>query len=163
LKDEKLSKLKEIPLFSDIRNNDQYMRELMDICKRRSYTAGQQIINEGDIGDEMYIVFQGGVEIRKKTRAGDDYTVVKLEAEQNVFFGELGLIDDDKRSATVIASKDSSFLVISKRDFLALSKQKPQIGLPVILAISKIISSRLRKTTEDMLTIFDALVNEIKD
>ena len=138
------------------------MHELLIISKVRKVASGENIIKEGDIGDEMFIVFSGGVEIRKRTRAGDAYTVLKLNAEQNVFFGELALIDDDKRSATVIASVDSTFLVINKKDFHELGSQRPQICLPITLSISKILSSRLRKTTQDMLTIFDALVNEIK-
>jgi CRP-like cAMP-binding protein len=162
VKDEILAKLKQIPLFNEIKDNDDYMHELLVICKLRKASAGEFLIKEGDIGEEMFIVFSGGVEIRKQTRAGDDYTVLKLNAEQNIFFGELALIDDDKRSATVIASEDSSFLVINKKDFLELGHRHPQIGLPITLSISKILSSRLRKTTQDMLTIFDALVNEIQ-
>ena len=162
MKEEIRAKLKQIPLFEEIKDNDAHMKALQDICKLRSASAGEYLIKEGDIGSEMFIVFSGGVEIRKQTRAGDDYTVVRLNADQNVFFGELALIDDDKRSATVIASRDSSFLVIKKSDFHDLAKRNPQICLPITLAISKILSGRLRKTTDDMLTIFDALVNEIK-
>ena len=162
MKKEIREKLRQIPLFEEIKENDAHLKELQDICRLKSASAGEFLIKEGDIGDEMFIVFSGGVEIRKQTRAGDDYTVVRLDADQNVFFGELALIDDDKRSATVIASRDSSFLVIKKTDFLNLAKRNPQICLPITLAISKILSARLRKTTDDMLTIFDALVNEIK-
>lgn len=162
VKAELLAKLKEIRLFEEIKDNDEYMKELLEISKLQSYSAGDCIIKEGDVGDELFIAYMGGVEIMKKTRAGDDYTVVRLSAERNFFFGELGLIDDDTRSATVYASVDSSFLVMNKKDFIELGRRLPQIAFPVTLAISKIISSFLRKTTEDMLTIFDALVNEIK-
>ena len=157
-----LSKLRQIPLFEQISSNEEYLRELGEIGSFRSYAASDAIIKEGEIGDEMFIVLTGGVEIRKRTRAGDNYTVVRLAAEQNVFFGELGLIDEDRRSATVIASRDSSFLVIGKKDFVEFGERRPEIAFPVTLALSRIISARLRKTTEDMLTIFDALVNEIK-
>jgi CRP/FNR family cyclic AMP-dependent transcriptional regulator len=162
LKAELLAKLKEIPLFAEIKDRDEYMNELLAISRLRSYSSGECIIKEGEVGDELFIAYTGGVEIKKKTRAGDDYTVGRLSAEQNVFFGELGLIDNDTRSATVIATRDSSFLVINKKDFLDLGRRQPQIAFPVTLAISRKISSFLRKTTEDMLTIFDALVNEIK-
>ena len=110
----------------------------------------------------MYIVYSGSVEIRKQTRAGDTYTVVKLRAEHNVFFGELALVDDDRRSATVVALEDSEFIVIRKEDFLILGRSNPEVALPVTRAIAKILAGRLRKTTVDMLTIFDALVNEIQ-
>lgn len=156
-----LGKLKQIPLFEALRHDDALLHELRGICKRKRFTRGQIIIEENDVGEEMFIVYSGAVEIRKQTRAGDDYTVVILKAEYNVFFGELALVDDDKRSATVIATEDSEFLVINKRDFVKLGDSNPQIGLPITRAIAQILASRLRKTTGDMLTIFDALVGEI--
>lgn len=160
---EVLAKLQQIPVFEAIRDNEQFLQELFGICRLKSYRAGERIIREGDLGDEMYVVYSGAVEIKKRTRAGDDYTVVQLRAEYNVFFGELALIDDDKRSATVIATEDSEFLVITKQDFTSLGDTYPSIGLPITRAIAKILASRLRKTTGDMLTIFDALVSEIED
>ncbi|MFW5694152.1 MAG: cyclic nucleotide-binding domain-containing protein [Alkalispirochaeta sp.] len=160
---EVLTKLQQIPVFEAIRDNEQFLQELFGICRLKSYRSGELIIREGDVGDEMFVVYSGAVEIKKRTRAGDDYTVVQLRAEYNVFFGELALIDDDKRSATVIATEDSEFLVITKQDFIALGDSYPSIGLPITRAIAKILASRLRKTTGDMLTIFDALVSEIED
>ncbi len=158
---EVLNKLKKVTLFSEIKENDEYLSILTNICKSKSFSKGEVIIKEGEIGGEMYIIFKGAVEVRKITRAGDDYTVFKSDAEQNFFFGELALIDDDKRSATVMASEDSSFLVISKKAFIKLGNENPQIGLPITRAISQILAIRLRKTTDDMLTMFDALVGEM--
>ena len=157
-----LNKLKQIALFEEIKNNDEYMNRLVGICKTKKYAQNEMIIREGDMGAEMYIVYRGEVEILKKTRAGDDYTVAVLKEEFNVFFGELALIDDDKRSATVAANEDSVFLVITKEDFLQLGNELPAIGLPITRAIAKILASRLRKTNDDMMTIFDALVNELR-
>mgnify|MGYP006305396793 CR=1 FL=1 len=162
-KEEILEKLKQIPLFEELKDNDEQMNSLMAICRIREHKRNEVIIEEGDLGSEMFIVYKGGVEIKKRTRAGDDYTVVKLKAEYNVFFGEMALIDDDKRSATVIAGEDSVFLVISKNDFLKLGNDRPEVGLPITRAIAKILAGRLRKTTSDMVTIFDALVNELSD
>ncbi|MFP4300942.1 MAG: cyclic nucleotide-binding domain-containing protein [Alkalispirochaetaceae bacterium] len=157
-----LEKLKQIPIFEEISSKEEFLRELMGICKVKSARKGETVIKEGDVGDEMYIVYSGAVEIKKRTRAGDEYTVVRLRSEHNVFFGELALIDDDKRSASVRATEDSEFLVITKGDFVKLGDNYPSIGLPVTRAISKILASRLRKTTADMLTLFDALVNELQ-
>ncbi len=154
-------RLEKISLFSEVSKKPEDMDKLIEICRTRRYREGETIITEGDIGSEMFVVLSGGVEILKQTRAGDNYTVVSLKAENNVFFGELALIDDDKRSATVLSAMDSEFLVISKKDFLSLGNENPSIGLPITRAIAHIIAGRLRKTTSDMLTIFDALVNEI--
>ena len=162
LEQEILEKLKQIPLFGDIRDNEEYMSEFLSICGQKEVPQGQIIIKEGERGSQMFVMLKGRVEIQRQTRAGDDYTVVKLRAEDNVFFGEMALIDDDTRSATIVATEDSEFLVISKEDFLRLGTVHPQIALPITREIAKILASRLRKTTGDMLTIFDALVNELQ-
>lgn len=155
-------RLRQISLFDEIRDHEESMHHLEAITRLVQVPAGTTIITEGEVGSEMYIVFRGQVEIKKQTRAGDDYTVVRLDATQNVFFGELALVDDDKRSATVLATEDSEFLVITKKDFARLGDTHPEIALPITRAIARILAGRLRKTTVDMLTIFDALVSEIQ-
>jgi CRP/FNR family cyclic AMP-dependent transcriptional regulator len=157
-----VDKLKQISLFQKINENDEYMAELEAICRPKSVSGGQVVIKEGEKGSEMYIMLTGAVEIQRKTRAGDSYTVLKLRAEQNIFFGEMALIDDDVRSATIVATEDSEFLFITKEDFFNLGERYPQIALPIIRVIAQILASRLRNTTGDMLTIFDALVNELQ-
>ena len=157
-----VERLRGIPLFADFRDNTVALQKIAAICTTERAPAGRVVIREGETGSSMYIVNTGAVEIHKRTRAGDEYTVVQLNAADNVFFGELALIDDDRRSATVITTRDSEFLVIAKEQFLALGDQQPAIGLPVTRAIARIIAGRLRKTTADMLTIFDALVEEVQ-
>jgi CRP/FNR family transcriptional regulator, cyclic AMP receptor protein len=157
-----VEKLQKIPIFKELAGTPESFELLARICKRRKYKSGETIISEGELGAEMFIVFSGSVEITKRTRAGDHYTVVILNSEQNVFFGELAMIDDDKRSATVSAREDSEFLVITKQDFLDLGNEHPSVGLPVTREIARILASRLRKTTTDMMIIFDALVNELQ-
>jgi len=157
-----LEKLKKIAIFDELKDREDHLLRLREICRLKTFAKDEVIIREGDVGSEMFIVLSGSVEIRKQTRAGDPYTVAKLRAEQNVFFGELALVDDDSRSATVMALEDSEFIVISKDDFLSLGRTDPAIDLPVTQAIAKILAGRLRKTTMDMLTIFDALVSEIR-
>jgi len=49
----------------------------------------------------MFILYKGVVEVRKNTLAKETYIVAKLTAEQNAFFGELALIDNDRRSASI--------------------------------------------------------------
>ncbi len=160
--DEIRDKLRQIHLFASIRDDEEALERFRKITRLTSESRGTVMIREGDVGAEMYIVYRGAVEIQKRTRAGDNYTVVRLSSEDNVFFGELALVDDDKRSATVIATEDSEFIVISKSDFVKLGDERPDIGLPITREIAKILASRLRKTTGDMLTIFDALVSELQ-
>lgn len=156
-----ISRLKQISIFDEITGHEERLKLLLKICRLRRYKKNAAVIREGEMGTEMFVVISGSVEIRKKTRAGDDYTVASLAAEHNVFFGELALIDDDRRSATVITREDAEFLVLDKDSLLKLGKDHPEIAYPITRAIARILAGRLRKTTGDMLTIFDALVTEI--
>ena len=159
---EHLEKLKQISLFEDIKDNEEAMSKVLDKCTLRKFKKGDHLITEGEMGDELFILLEGSVDILKRTRAGDNYLVVSLKAEFNIFIGEMALIDDDKRSATVQASEDSMALVIHKKDFLSLGDSDPHIGLPITRAIAKIVGGRLRNTNEDMMTLFDALVTEVQ-
>jgi CRP-like cAMP-binding protein len=75
--------------------------------------------------------------------------------------GELALIDNDRRSASVIAKSDCQCIVINRHDFLELGDREPSIGLHITRAIARQVSLRLRKTNEDVITLFSALVDEI--
>ncbi len=155
-------KLKNITLFEAIKDNESAMKQVLDICSLRKFRKGECLIKEGELGDELFILLEGSVDILKKTRAGDDYVVTSLPAEYNIFIGEMALIDNDKRSATVMATRDSLALVIKKQAFLDFGDSDPHIGLPITRAIAKIIGTRLRKTNEDMMTLFDALVTQVQ-
>lgn len=161
--DERLKKLQDIPLFKAFVGDNESLEKINSICKIKHFDKDAVILSEGGTGDDLYIVFEGSVEIRKNTRSGDEYTVVQLNADHNVFFGELAIVSEGERSATVIAKSDSVFLTISKHSFEHLCDTDPRIGLQITKEILKTIALRLRKTNDDMLTIFDALVHEIRN
>jgi CRP-like cAMP-binding protein len=92
----------------------------------------------------------------------EPYTVAKLKAEYNIFFGELALVDTDKRSASVVALTDCELLVFTRDKFLELCQNHADIGWRLALEISGILSSRLRKANEEAVILFEALVNGLK-
>jgi CRP-like cAMP-binding protein len=69
------------------------------------FDEGDVVFDEGDEGDTLYIVLEGGVRIRK---AGDFYTTVLAECGPGEMFGELALIDTQPHSASAVASDASS-------------------------------------------------------
>ena len=83
--------------------------------KREKHPAGATIIRQGDLGDKFYVVRNGAVEV-SKTKDGRSDTMVNLGP--GAFFGELALLRDEPRAATVIATEPVELLTLSKEIFL---------------------------------------------
>lgn len=154
-----LKKVSFLRMFAD---DDDIIKMISMICRKRRFARGKLIIREGEYGDELYIVLSGKIEIVKKTMQNEKYTVTTLDAVLGgVYVGELALIDNDMRSATVIAKTDCICLAISRKDFIAFGNANPEIGLAITREIARQICVKLRKATSDIITLFSALVEEI--
>ena len=143
-----LERLQKVALFKPILQSPQDVEKLANIVEIRQCKAGTRIIVEGDEGDEMFIINKGRVNVLKKTSYDDEYTVANLNAEMGAFFGEIGLMDADKRSATIVADTDCEFLVISRDRFIELGNEHPNLGLFVTREIARNLCGRLRQATE---------------
>ncbi len=153
-------RLQKISLFSSIKNNEDALNKIAKIIKIENFSQSNTIIKEGDIGDKMYILNRGEVKIEKKTLSNDQFTVVILKQDQNVFFGEIALMDNDLRSASVIAMTDIECYTIKKDDFEDLCKNNPEIGYHIIKEMAKSLSVRIRKATLDNANLIEALVSD---
>jgi CRP-like cAMP-binding protein len=156
-----ISILKNIVLFKDFKEDTEVLKKIEKLFNEVSAKKGEVIFREGREGDELYIIKRGSVRIVKNTLQNEPYTVVMLSAEQNVFFGEMGLLLNDTRSATVVAEEDSTFLVSNRKKFLEFGESEPYIALLITRQIAQILAQRLRKTNQDVVTLFSALVDEI--
>jgi CRP/FNR family cyclic AMP-dependent transcriptional regulator len=156
-----LSILKNIVLFNDFKNDAGVLAKIERLFTEVRAKMGEVIFREGREGDELYIIKQGSVRIVKNTLQNEPYTVVLLSADQNVFFGEIGLLLNDRRSATVVAEEDSTFLVTTRKKFLEFGEKEPHVALLITRQIAYILAQRLRKTNQDVVTLFSALVDEI--
>ena len=157
-----IERLKQIKIFKDIKDDEEALRNLFGIMQVTKYPANTKIITEGEQGSDMYILNKGRIRIEKKTLQDEPYTVVVLSDEMNIFFGEQALMDSDQRSATVVAETECECFVVKKDDFESLGDKTPFIGLVITREIAKIISQRLRKANQDIITLFSALVTEIE-
>ncbi len=158
---ENLSILKNIVLFKDFQEDINILKKIEKLFVERKAKRGDTIIKEGDVGDELYIIKNGSVRILKSTLQNEPYTVVLLSADQHVFFGEIGVLLNDTRSATVMAEVDSTFLVTNRRKFADFAEKEPYIALKITRQIAQILAQRLLKTNQDVVTLFSALVSEI--
>jgi len=95
----------------------------------------------------------------------EEYTVVRLESKKGaiLFFGEFSLLDPDKRSATVMADTDCEVLEIKRKDFIKIGDEHPHLGLPITREISAKLAQSLRRANQDIITLFEALVGEVRE
>ena len=117
------------------------------------FKKGEDIIEEGALGDCAYIIEEGSVEVSKLTPHGEKQVLGVLEKSE--IFGEMGLIDGLPRSATVTALDNCVMSVCSRETFNNLADHNPESLLPIF----KVLVRRLRST----LALVEALQKNIGD
>ena len=132
--------LKGVPLFSSLTDDQLVMVAQTGVIRR--FAKGQVILNQSSPGDTFYIVISGHVKVVLLHEDGREI-VLSLLKEGN-FFGELSLLDNDPRSATVIAVEDTTLFMFTKRQFYQLIETYPSI----LKKILKEICVRLRHADE---------------
>ncbi|MDA0986679.1 MAG: cyclic nucleotide-binding domain-containing protein [Bacteroidetes bacterium] len=164
MKNISISDIKNIPLFNGL--TDSHLNDLINIMELRNIDENTIFIKEGDIGSEMFILLNGTVEISrslilKKSGEGlnrSDKSFLQLDSSTKPFFGEVGLFDENsKRSASVMTKKNSVVAVLKKESFFNLIESNNTIGYKILYNLVKIVSSRLDKTSQDVLKLATAL------
>ena len=132
--------LRKVPLFSQLAPSD--LERVSEISRERAYPRNSVILFEDDPGDALYVVALGQVKV---VLIGEDGREVILSVMgEGEFFGEMALVDDEPRSAHVIAMEDSTLLVLRREDFQGILKQTPGIALALLRELSR----RLRRVDE---------------
>ncbi len=120
--------LKKIPFFAELSVED--LEAIGQKVQMQYFGAGQVIFEQGDYGEEMYIIKQGQVQVFRET------TMI-AELTDNAFFGEMALVSDEPRNATVKALTEVETLVLKKEDFRSLLETKPTIASAVSYEVVK--------------------------
>lgn len=135
-----LDVLKKVPLFATMREGD--ITAFAELVRERTYPKGSVIVFEDDPGDALYLVASGQVKV---VLIGEDGREVILSVlGEGSFFGEMSLIDDQPRSATVIAMTDAAVLVLRREDFQSRLRNSPEVGIALLRELSR----RLRRADE---------------
>jgi CRP-like cAMP-binding protein len=132
--------LQKVPLFSQLGPVD--LARVLEVARERAYPKNSVILFEDDPGDALFVVKKGQVKV---VLIGEDGREVILSVlGEGDFFGEMALIDDEPRSAHVIAMNDSTLLVLRREDFQGLLMQTPGIALAMLRELTR----RLRRVDE---------------
>jgi CRP/FNR family cyclic AMP-dependent transcriptional regulator len=119
----------------------------------KTFSPGAVILNEGDATGSLYVIAVGSVKIEKKTARGDAKTIAVLEAGE--FFGEMAFVENAPHSATAIAREQTTIFVLPRATLDDLIKKDPRLALDQSLVILAGASLRLRRTTRELVTVFD--------
>lgn len=132
--------MKCVPLFAHL--NPRELAEIGAAAREKSYPKNSVILFEDDPGDALYVVLRGQVKV---VLIGEDGREVILSIlKEGDFFGEMALIDDQPRSAHVIAMEESHLLVLHRDEFRKCLEETPRIALGLLQALSR----RLRRADD---------------
>jgi CRP-like cAMP-binding protein len=134
--DEKLELLRRSPFLAGLGRKD--LEEVGRLAEEVDVPAGRVLMRQGDIGREFYVIIDGEVELER-----DGAFLRRMGAGE--FFGDISLITERTRTATVKDAQDSRFLVIGHREFHSLLDQFPSIRMGVLESVA----NRLRSLEPD--------------
>ena len=154
--------LKKVGLFADLSDKPESLGLLHRIMKIRKFPKGKVITEQGTSGEDFFVLIDGELSVHKKTIDGEDYNVAVMKSHQYPSFGEGGLIDGEVRSATIICETEVQCLVLNKSEFNNLCFEHPEIGLPIYKKIAQGLIKRLNQTSNDLLLLHRALMDEIR-
>ncbi|OAN50420.1 protein kinase [Paramagnetospirillum marisnigri] len=115
-------------------------------CTWRRYASGEQVFDKESDTLDVYFVIEGAVRILNHT--GDDRDVALADVLEGNYFGELAAIDGMKRSARVVATRDSLLASLDGPAFLGLMRDHPEIALRVLERLTRIVRNLDARVTQ---------------
>ena len=140
--DNEVQSLRQVPMFRDI--DPSRLKLLAFTSERIHFGKGQRFFSQGDAADAAYVILEGCAEVLLHNPSGP---VKVAELSRNALVGEMGILSDAPRSATIVATEPTSALRIDKRVFLELLSQFPQLSI----AVRRELAARLERTNAQVL------------
>ncbi|WNG39098.1 cyclic nucleotide-binding domain-containing protein [Archangium minus] len=138
---EKLAIISSSPLFEMLSSTE--LAHLAELAEQRRYADGELVFEEGELGDSLYVIVRGEVEVVRSDSGGILRPLTVLTAPD--FFGEMSVIDKEYRSATVRARTEAVLLRLTTQH-LATFRQTHRDGFTfVVINIARILSARVRE------------------
>jgi CRP/FNR family cyclic AMP-dependent transcriptional regulator len=134
--------LAKVPLFAALPHQELIV--LSAIVHPKTLAKEQVVFRQGDPGDQFLILVEGAVRVELASEQGKELTLAILRPYQSL--GELALLDDVPRSATVVTLEETRYLFIHKRDFNQLVERYPSMCVPMMRQLAK----RVRILTDDI-------------
>ena len=133
--------LRQVPLFESL--DDDAAKQLCELLETLDCEAQKVMFRAGEAGDAMYLIERGKVRIYVQATDGHEVTLTDLG--RGDFFGEMALLDGQRRSANAVVAEDARLAVLSREHFLSfIMGGNPNVALEMLTALA----NRLRHTDE---------------
>jgi CRP/FNR family transcriptional regulator, cyclic AMP receptor protein len=136
--DTKVEALRQAPLFQGMSRHE--LGQLAQVSEDIEAPAGKVLCKEGDVGQEFFVIVEGELEL---TRQGESLGT----ATAGDFFGEIALVEDIPRTATVTAKTPVRFFVLTRQAFGPLLEVNPGVQRKVMQALARRVADLLPETT----------------
>ncbi len=130
------------------------LAHLAKVVEERSVKAGEAVFARGAVGDEVFLIRRGRVEILLPLEGGRRHHLATFSRQS--FFGDLAFLDRRIRSADAIAAKETDLFVLSRARFDALSREYPSLGAVFFARLARILAHRLRQTDAELQALEEA-------
>jgi len=138
--------LKSVPIFNGL--DASLIKRIMPLLHREEYKKDAKIIEEGNIGNSMFIILQGSVRVTKYGQNKQEVLITNMGAGS--YFGELSLVDNLPRSANVTANEDSVLLSLGKYAFEKLLNENKDFAVTFYRNCMMETMSRIRETASNL-------------
>jgi CRP/FNR family transcriptional regulator, cyclic AMP receptor protein len=146
-----LDVLRKVPLFRQVPEAD--LAAFAQLVRERRHAKGSMILSQGGSGDALYLIQSGQVKV--SVVAEDGREVILSVLGPGSFFGEMALLDDEPRSAHVIAMEDTSIFALRREDFRARLTHSPDLSISLLRELSQ----RLRRADDTIASLMLLDVN----
>lgn len=133
--------IKSSPLFFEL--YDEEIDSLISDCNVLSLEEGEFIVNDGEEGNEIFLILSGGAYVKKGP-------VTLVELRKGDLFGEMVLLDERTRSADIVASTYTDVLVMSYDTIFGTFQKNPKIFSMLILNLCRLLAKRLKGSSEEI-------------
>jgi CRP-like cAMP-binding protein len=125
--------LSRVPIFSEL--SKETLDKIEKVGQRKKFNKGEIILLEDDAGTALFIIINGKVKVSRSSNDGKEVILTILNADD--FFGEMAILDGQKRSATVSAIEPSEVFVIQRDDFINLLYAHPEISIALLQELTR--------------------------
>ena len=138
--------LKNVAIFKEL--DDDELVQVAEICKEEKFVSGEYIFHEGEHGNRLCLIVEGGVRISRDVPGSGEEALAVLKPGS--LFGEMAVFDRSERSTHAISNGGTTTLTIGRADFEMLLDFNRELAYKVLWSCVRLLSTRLRSTNDSL-------------